>query len=158
MKNKIKQFIKQFFLINDAPQKVAGGAAVGIFLGIVPGEGVLATLVVASIFRINKLAATAGVLAVNMWTTALVLPLAAMTGCALFGIEYQVLIDQFYSSYKAGYKTFLIGTVFFDIALPLLVGFFIVAGAISAVFYFLLYFILKRKHIEHLKDAIHLKR
>jgi uncharacterized protein (DUF2062 family) len=158
MKNKLTKFISRFFLINDTPQKIAGGAALGIFLGIFPGEGVLATLFFATIFRFNKLSATAGVLAVNMWATALVLPLAAAIGCLFFGIEYDYLIGQFNANYQAGFKNFLVGTIFFDIAVPLLVGFFVVSGLIASGFYFLLYFILKRKHIEHLKDKINLRK
>jgi len=156
--NKLKKFFKEFFLINDTPRKIAGGAALGIFLGVFPGEGILATLFFASIFRINKLSATAGVLAVNMWSTALILPFAAGTGCFFFGIDYQKLIEEFNRNYHVGYKTFFVGTVFFDIALPLLAGFFIVSGVISIGFYFLLLFILKRKNIEHLKDAIRIKK
>lgn len=147
---KFKKFVRKFFFINDTPEKIAGGAALGIFLGIFPGEGLLATLFFASIFRLNKLSATAGVLAVNMWSTALVLPLAAGTGCFLFDIDYQNLINEFNINYHIGYKTFLVGTVFFDIALPLLVGFFVASGLIAATAYCLIYFILKKKHIQHL--------
>lgn len=157
---KIKQFIKRFFLIDDTPQKVAGGAALGIFLGIFPGEGVLSALFFAAIFKLNKLAATAGVLATNMWMTVAVLPLAAGIGSFIFRENYSNLTEQFqtYRQFDTLKEALLFSiSVLYDFALPLLVGFFIVAAAIAIGFYFLLYFFLKRKHIKHLKDKIEIK-
>ncbi len=146
---KVRIFIKKFFLINDTPHKVAGGAALGIFLGIVPGEGVLATLVLSSIFRLNRLAAVAGVGAVNMWTTFLLFPLAAAFGSWIFGINYEALRENFDQTTDAGWRYFFGKAIFFDLTLPLIVGFVIVAGAISLAFYFgLLYFLIKRKHLR----------
>ena len=78
---------RKFFLINDTPHKVAGGAALGTFLGIVPGEGVLITLLLSSLTRLNRLAALAGVGATNMWTTVLTLPVAAFFGGWIFRID-----------------------------------------------------------------------
>ncbi|MFH0969604.1 MAG: DUF2062 domain-containing protein [Patescibacteria group bacterium] len=161
MKNKFKNLIKQFFLINDTPQKISGGAALGIFLGIFPGEGVFSTLFFAAVFRLNKLAATAGVLATNMWMTAVALPAAAFVGGFLFNEKYSDLIRQFqnYRHTDTIKEVFLFSlSIFSQTFLPLLVGFFVVAGAISLGFYFLLLFILKRKHIEHLKDAIRIRK
>lgn len=159
--NKLKRFLKKFFLINDTPVKIAGGAALGVFLGIFPGEGVFSALFFSSVFRLNKLAATAGVLAVNMWMTVVVLPPAALVGSFLFNENYLNLIDHFqrYQQFDTIKETFLFSLSIFETAfLPLLVGFFIVAGTISIGFYFLLLFILKRRHIEHLKDVIKIKK
>jgi len=145
---KIKTFIKRFFLIDDSPHKVAAGAALGIFLGIIPGEGVTASLVLAYIFRLNKLSATAGALSTNMWGTAAVLPLAAGIGGFLFGIDPSTLIENFKSTYQLGFKYFLSKIIFFSLLLPLIVGFIIAAGIISLAFYFLLYFLLKYRKIK----------
>ena len=161
MLNKLKQFIKRFFLIDDTPEKVAGGAALGIFLGIFPGEGVLSTLFFATVFRLNKLSATAGVLAFNMWTTFLLLPPSVAIGSFLFRRNYAELMHQFSQIREANTikETFFLSlSIFSASALPILVGFLITAGAISIGFYFLLFFILKRNHIKHLKDAIDLKK
>lgn len=155
--NKFKKYIKKFFLINDTPEKVAGGAALGIFLGIFPGEGVLSTLFFSAIFRLNKLAAIAGVMATNMWMTFVVLPPSALVGSFLFHESYSDLIGKFqkYQSLDTIKETLLFSLSIFETAfLPLLVGFFVIAGAISIGFYFILYLVLKRRHIEHLKDAI----
>lgn len=145
-KEKIKNLLKKFFLIDDTPHKVAAGAALGVFLGIVPGEGVLATLLFSSLFGFNRLSALAGVGAVNMWTTLLVFPPAAAVGGWLFGIKYEALRVSFSQAYDAGWKYFLGKAIFFDLTLPLIVGFVLVAGAISFSLYFgLLYFLCRRK-------------
>ena len=64
---KIKNGVKKFFLIDDTPHKIAGGFALGVFWGIMPGEGVATTLITAVLLRLNRLSATAGVAMSNMW-------------------------------------------------------------------------------------------
>lgn len=145
--NKFKVFLKNFFLINDSPHKVAGGAALGIFLGIIPGEGVLAALLFSSIFRLNRLAATAGVLAVNMWSTVVILPVAAFVGSLIFGGDIEGVEDTFKNNYHSGWKFFISKAIFFDLTLPLIVGFILTAGIISLAFYFLIYYLLKKDKI-----------
>ncbi len=160
MSKKFKRFLEKFFLIDDTPHKIAAGAALGIFLGIFPGEGVLSTLFFAAIFRLNKLAATAGVLATNMWTTFLLLPPSVAIGSFLFRKNYTDLINQFYQIHHTDTlkETIFVGLyIFSKAALPILIGFLIVAGTVSVGFYFLLYYILKKRHINNLRDSIHVK-
>ncbi|MCI0471033.1 MAG: DUF2062 domain-containing protein [Candidatus Aminicenantes bacterium] len=154
---KTKQYIRKFFLINDTPHKVAAGAALGIFLGIIPGEGFLATLALSSLFGLNRLAALAGVGAVNMWTTFLVFPPAAYVGGLIFRVKYEDLRASFENTTHLGFKYFLSKAVFFDLTLPLIVGFLIVAGAIALAVYFgLFYFLCRRKNFCE-RDHILLK-
>jgi uncharacterized protein (DUF2062 family) len=154
MKKRIRDYIKQFFLIDDTPHKVAGGAALGVFLGITPGEGVLATLFFAYIFRLNRLAALAGVLAVNMWTTVIVLPLAATVGGFIFRINPQTLSNDFHGAFNLGWQYFFSWNILRETALPLLAGYAITAGAIAAALYFTLLFILIRKRKIQTKEHI----
>jgi len=148
---RIKKFFRQFFLINDTPHKIAGGAALGIFLGIVPGEGVVTTLILASILRLNRLSATAGVLATNMWTTLLMLPVASTVGGFIFGENPSFLRSEFNRTYHLGLKFFLSKAILLDIALPLVVGFIISAGFVAITFYVILFFLLKRKGSRFVK-------
>lgn len=152
LKNKIKNLLKRFFLIDDTPHKIAAGAALGIFFGIAPGEGVATTLIFASILRFNRLAATAGVLAANMWTTVLVLPFAAAVGAFIFGKNYSELISQFHHVNGSYLQLFFSKILFFDITLPLFVGFFAVAGIIALLVYFILILLLIRQR-KIKKDA-----
>lgn len=154
MKKKIRGYIKQFFLIDDTPHKVAGGAALGIFLGIIPGEGVLATLLFASIFRLNRLAALAGVFSVNMWSMIFVLPPAAAIGGLLFRVSPQKLSDDFHQALDLGWRHLFCWDIFFQTALPLLAGFFVIAGILASMVYFgLLHILIKRKKAKE-KDHI----
>lgn len=152
--SKVKNFLKKFFLIDDSPHKVAAGLALGVFWGIMPGEGLATTLITASILRFNRLSATMGVLAVNMWTTVVILPLAAIFGGFLFKVSSEVLISNFKSTYRLGIKYFFVETIFTDLFLPLIVGFFTVSAAISLAFYFLSYFLLKYKKIKFIPSDI----
>lgn len=146
---KIKDFLKHFFLIDDSPHKVAAGAALGIFMGIVPGEGVISTLLVATLFHFNRLSATAGIFAANMWSTVLVLPLAAIVGGSLFGVNPQILINNFNETFTLGWSYFFSRIILFELVLPLMVGYIVSALAIALVFYFLLYSLLKYKKIRY---------
>lgn len=148
MKQKIKNFFRKFFLINDTPHKIAGGAALGVFLGIIPGEGVIAALLLASLFRLNRLSATAGVLATNLWATLLAVPISAAVGGVIFGVNGRILIADFEHTYNLGFKFFLSEAILLDVALPLVVGFVIVAGAIAIAVYVLLLFLLTHHKIE----------
>jgi|GEM_PF-225700 len=144
---KVKIFFRKILLIHDSPKKIAGGAALGVFLGIVPGEGVMATIILSSLFRLNRLAAITAVVAFNMWTTAVILPLAALLGSFIFGIGYNNLVADFENAFSRGWKAFFTDTLIFHIALPVMVGFIIVAVLISAFFYFFIIYLLKKEKV-----------
>jgi len=139
----MKRFFKQFFRIKDTPHKIAAGAATGIFLGVLPGPGVMASIVVASIFRMNRLAAIAGAVATNHWTTIFMFPLAGAVGCFLFGGNRTSLIDQFNQIYGLGFKFLFSKEILMDIVLPLAVGFVAVSGVIALFCYILTFSLIK---------------
>lgn len=152
LKIKFKKFFLKFLLINDSPQRIAGGTAIGVFLGIVPGEGLTAAIIISSLLKLNRLSAMAGAIAFNMWSTFVILPLAAIVGAFLFNKNSQELMDNFNSNYHLiGYKVFLSKIIFFDLALPLAIGFILTAGIISAIFYFVIFYLLKNHKITLLK-------
>ncbi|MBU2028709.1 DUF2062 domain-containing protein [Patescibacteria group bacterium] len=142
---KIKTSSRKFFLINDTPQKIAVGFALGVFLGTIPGGGLLASLIVSSLLGLNRLAAISGALATNLWLTMVILPLAAKIGTLIFGEDYQSLIAQFQANYHLGYKFFLSSFVLFEIALPLAVGFVIIALLISFLAYIAVWFLMENR-------------
>ena len=143
--SKIKAFFSHFFTLDDTPHNIAGGAALGIFLGILPGEGVATTLVFASLLKLNKASATAAILATNMWSTLAVLPLATFVGGFLFHENSAALSRQFYQTYHLGWKYFFSKAIFFDLALPLITGYIIISLIIAFLFYFSIIFLLKYK-------------
>ncbi len=145
---KIKKFFEHFFTLDDSNHNIAGGAALGIFLGILPGEGVATTLLLASLFKLNRASALATILATNMWSTFVILPLAALVGGFLFNQTAANLSAQFYHTYHLGLKFFLSKIIFFDLALPLISGFIIVSTGIALFFYIAIFFFLKYSKIK----------
>lgn len=141
--HKIKNFFAHFFTLDDSAHNIAGGAALGILLGILPGEGLATTLILASLLKLNKASATAAVLATNMWGTVAALPLATIVGGFLFGQSPAHLSAQFYQTYHLGLKYFLSKVIFFDLALPLISGYILVSTTIAALFYILTLILLK---------------
>lgn len=146
---KFKQFFKKFFAIDDDPHKIAAGAALGIFWGIMPGEGVATTLITATLLKLNRTGALAGVVASNMWLTFVVLPLASGLGAFLFHENSTNLVTKFHQTYDLGHRAFLEKVFFMDIALPLIVGFLIVSVAISLSFYGVIYLLLKYHKLKN---------
>jgi uncharacterized protein (DUF2062 family) len=142
--HKIKNLFLQLFTLNDTPRRIAGGAALGIFLGILPGEGLGTTLVVASFLKLNRSSASIGVLATNMWTTFVMLPLVTVVGSMLFHQDPNYLTNQFFQTYHLGWKYFLSKAIFFDLALPIFTGYLIVAAIISLISYLVFYFLITR--------------
>jgi uncharacterized protein (DUF2062 family) len=146
---KIKNFCTHFFTLDDAPHNIAGGMALGVFLGILPGEGVATTLILAAIFKLNKAAATAGVLATNMWGTVAAMPLATIIGGFLFNQSPSHLSAEFQATYQLGFKYFLSKIIFFELALPLITGFAVASAIIAAISYAGVYFLLKYKKVDN---------
>lgn len=145
---KIKKTLKHFFTLEDTPHNIAAGFALGIFLGIIPGGGPLTTLVIATFFNWNQASATIGVLASNLWTTLLILPMAATIGGFLFNATPTYLMREFNSTFDLGIKYFFSEIVFFDLALPLYIGFIIIGGIIAFLSYLFFYLLLKYKKLS----------
>ena len=145
---KIIDFLQRFFTLDDTPHRIAAGAAVGVFMGIMPVESISTSLIVTTLFRLNKVSALVGVAATNVWAMILALPFAALSGGFLFGTNPSQLADEFNRTYQGGWGYFLTKTSFFRLTLPLLVGYFVVGVIVSLICYFILYFMLKnRKHL-----------
>lgn len=149
---KIKNLVKKFFLIDDTPHKVAAGAALGVFMGIFPGEGLAGALLFSTILRFNRLSALSAVLATNMWSTIVALPMSAYVGALVFGKDYFRLISDFRENYNLSFSYFFGKLVFLDLTLPVLVGFMLTSSVIALLIYFILFFLLKKKKQTHLLD------
>jgi len=147
MRSKIGQFFEKFFLINDTPEKIASGFALGVFFGIFPGVGLLITLFVATFLKLNRLAALSGAMATNTWVSIVILPVAAFAGAKISGRNYADLASQYKEGFGFGWEYFVGRIVFFDITLPLLLGFFVVALIIAMAAYIIMYGFLKRNKI-----------
>ncbi len=155
----IKVFFKDIYLkiigINDSPHKIAGGFAVGVFLGIIPGAGPIASVVMAYLFRVNRAAALAGSVLTNTWFSIVTFALAIKIGGFLTGTNWQ----QIYSDAKLlfehmSWQKFTDGSSW-TILKPLLAGYAVVGLVFGLCIYVIVLIIViayrRRKNKSHPK-------
>lgn len=82
------QYIK-LLRINDTPEKIAGGLALGVALGVLPsfGLGVIIALLVAGRLGVNRASAVIGTLVMNPWTAAFFWAASYLVGSLLLGYD-----------------------------------------------------------------------
>lgn len=73
--------------INDSPEKVAGGLALGVAIGVLPsfGLGVIAALLIAGYLGLNRAAAVMGCIVMNPWTAPFFWGLSFLAGSLMLG-------------------------------------------------------------------------
>lgn len=117
--------------IDDPPERIARGVAIGVFIGIIPTFylGFIFALILAFIFRANKVAAIAGTFIMNPLTMPFFFILSATVGGLIFWEERGAIMagiknHQFFSSIGWASIVYLVGNI-------------IVAGALSLSSYFI---------------------
>jgi len=145
LSEKARRYLRYIYLrlvrVHDAPKKVAGGFALGVFLGVFPTFGIAIPLsyVLATLFRINRAAAITGSLIMNPFTTPLFWSLSAAVGAALFKEDTKMVL----SAWEQGEKL----TSMTKGALIYLTGNLIVSTATAGLSFALALFLVK-KHRE----------
>ena len=87
---RIKRLSKLYYLkiirINDPPEKIALGAAIGAFIGFMPtvGTAMLLSLLFAHLFKANKAAAILGTFVMNPISSPIVWSASAALGSLIF--------------------------------------------------------------------------
>jgi len=73
--------------INDTPEKIAGGLALGVAIGILPsfGLGIIVAVFVAGFIGVNKASALIGTLIMNPWTAPFFWGVSYLAGSLLLG-------------------------------------------------------------------------
>jgi hypothetical protein len=121
--------------LNDTPEKIAGGLALGVVLGILPtfGLGVVIALLVAGIFRVNKVSAIAGTLVMNPWTATFFWAASYMVGSLVMGnnIAETVGLIKTLKTHTDLWKSLLTS----KLLVPYIVGDLIVSASAAATFY-----------------------
>lgn len=147
-KNKILRFLKliyiKLFRINDSPQKIALGFGLGIFLGILPGTGPVASLFFAFLLRLNRASSLLGSLLVNTWINIITFLLAIKIGSVIMGLNWQ----QVYNESLLVVRNFQFANLFklpiLKIILPLLIGYLVIAACLGVFAYIIVFIILSR--------------
>ena len=127
--------------MDDPPEKIARGAAIGVCMGILPtfGIGGFIAFGVAFLLRANKAAAVIGSFIMNPVTSAFFWSMSVIIGSLVLGENYNHMLSKFKGeSFLSGagwvYIVFLTGNIM-----------------ISALFTVSSYFIVKRAVLRHRK-------
>lgn len=125
----------KLFRINDTPQRIALGLGLGVFSGILPGTGPLASLFLAFVFRANRASALIGSLFTNTWLSFLTFFLALKIGAATFGTKWQE-VKQGWDSFLNGFQwSSLLKLSALKIISPLIVGYLEIASCLGFLVY-----------------------
>lgn len=146
--NNVLRFLKliylKFFRIHDTPQRIALGAGIGVFLGLIPGTGPIAAIFIAFILRVNRLAALLGSLLTNTWLSILTFFLSIKIGSSIIKTDWQVALDN----WRELLRSFRIITLFklatLKIVLPVIIGYLVVGLCLGLIAYLVTLFIITR--------------
>ncbi len=140
----INFIVSKLFKIDDSAQKIALGAGLGVFSGLMPGTGPVAAIFLAFIFRANRAAALFGSLLTNTWLSLVTFILAIKAGSVILKMDWrqvqrkaQILVQDFSWS-----KFFRLS--FFEVLLPVVIGYLIVGLILGALSYLITLLIIRR--------------
>jgi len=131
--------------INDTPQRVALGMGVGVFCGIIPGMGPIASLSLAFLLRINRAAALVGSLATNTWLSFVTFLLSIKIGAGIMGLSWQNVRADWQQYIRNLRPAALFDAPALKVILPVLVGYFVISLCLGILAYITTLAILKRK-------------
>lgn len=98
---KVKRRIRLIYLkilrLDDPPERIASGAAIGVLMGILPtfGLGGLFALALAFVLRANKAAAVLGTFIMNPVTSPFFWTLSIVTGSVILRQDYNTMLSKF---------------------------------------------------------------
>ncbi|MFH1508514.1 MAG: DUF2062 domain-containing protein [Candidatus Omnitrophota bacterium] len=139
----IKKVCLKLFRTNDSAQKIAIGFGLGVFLGILPGTGPLASLFVATLLKVNRAAAFVGSLLVNTWLNIITFLLSIQIGSAIMQLHWQDVYDGWSIFIKNFKWRNLFELPLLKFILPVILGYFVIGLALGALSYLTILVIMK---------------
>lgn len=137
--DKIYRFLKfiyiKLFRINDSPQKVALGFGLGVFLGVLPGAGPIASLFLALLFRVNRASALLGCLLTNTWISIVAFLLSVKVGSVIMRLDWHSVHVSCLQFIKDFHWVNLLKLSTLKVILPVMVGYFVVSFIFAFVSY-----------------------
>ncbi|HOW42828.1 MAG TPA: DUF2062 domain-containing protein [Candidatus Omnitrophota bacterium] len=139
IQNRLIRFFKALYLrlirMNDSPQRIAIGFGLGAFLGILPGTGPLAALLLAAAFRVNKAAAFLGGLLTNTWLSFLTILLSIKVGSAIMHLQWQEVQSNWQEIVRNFHWAHLLDPTILKLILPVLLGYLVLAIGFGLLMY-----------------------
>lgn len=95
-KRKARLTYLRILRIDDPPERIARGAAIGVAMGVLPtfGLGIILSLAVAFILRANKAASVLGSFIMNPVTSPFFWTASLLTGSVLTGSDYSSIMEK----------------------------------------------------------------
>ncbi|MGD0885179.1 MAG: DUF2062 domain-containing protein [Thermodesulfovibrionales bacterium] len=137
----IKDKLRLLFEINDTPHRISLAFALGVFIGMSPLFGIHTVLgiLLASVFRLNRLATVVGIYITNPWTIVPIYTFSTWVGAKCLGIN-KILPD-------INWEHITVITLLNDVSpllLPFIVGTLLIGTISSVVSYVIIFRIAKR--------------
>ncbi len=150
--NSLKIGFLRILRINDTPQRIALGLAIGVFLGILPALGFFTTLILASFLRVNRTSALIGMLLTNTWLTVVTFFLSIKLGAFIFRINSHSLYES-WSSFARNFRWLdLFKASFLKLILPALTGYLLIGLALGLAVYLLALLLFRLRNGKQIKN------
>ncbi len=136
----------QFILtLKENPHNVAVSFSVGVFIGMSPLLGIhtVLGLLVASLFKLNRLVTIVGVYITNPWTIIPIYTFGTWMGMKLLGVE-GIVTNIRWSSLSMS----TVAGELKELLMPFIAGTFFIGAVSSIIGYFLILVLLKRNRNE----------
>ena len=128
---------KKLFIINDTPQRMAIGFGLGVFLGMLPGTGPIASLVLAALFNVNKAAALLGSILTNTWLSIITLVISLKIGAFVIGTDWHVLRSNWQAFLQDFHWKQILELKIIEFILPIALGYIIISFIFGLTVYIL---------------------
>ena len=136
LKRKARLTYLKILRIDDPPERIARGAAIGVAMGVLPtfGLGIILAIAIAFILRANKAASVLGSFIMNPVTSPFFWTASLVTGSLLTGKDYSAIYakitkEGFMTGAWDTYLVFLTGNVIIT-AITTIASYYLIRGAI----------------------------
>lgn len=143
--NPLRILYTQLFKINDSPRRIALGFGLGVFCGILPGTGALASLFLALVFKANRAAALTGSLLTNTWLSIASFLLSIKIGSVIMKVNWQDIQNEWSSIMQDFHWPDLLKFPVLKIVLPVAIGYIILSAVMGAAAYLVALSLTKKK-------------
>ncbi len=140
----LRDKIKLVLEVRDTPHRISVAFAAGIFIGMSPFFGIhtLLGLLVAYVFRLNKLATVVGVYITNPWTIIPIYTFSTWVGAECLGMN-RILPDIDWRNITFG----ALMSDFRPLLMPFLLGTAVMSVLSSVISYFVIYHLVKKRNV-----------